>query len=59
MASESQITVSPASSSGTRPEAEYFAIRLAVSGVSSGMRTSLNGMLNAVIATQGRIDQDE
>ena len=55
----SQIVMSPATSTGTRPAAEYSAMRLEVSGVSSRTRTSLKGMPKATIATQGRIDHDE
>jgi hypothetical protein len=38
---------------------EKRAILLAVSGWSSRMRTSVNGMPNATAATHGRIDHDE
>ena len=59
IASESQIVMSPASRIGTRPADEYWAIRAAVSGRSSRMRISSNGMPNARMATHGRIDHDE
>ena len=59
MARLSQIVISPAISTGTRPAPEYSAMRVAVSGWSSSTRTSWNGMPNAVSATHGRIDHDE
>jgi hypothetical protein len=53
MARLSQIVISPATSTGTRPAAENSRCWVAVSGWSSSTRTSWNGMPKAVITTHG------
>jgi hypothetical protein len=58
MASESQTTVSPSFSQGTRPEGEIPRKSLGLPGVKR-CSTSPNSMPQARISSQGRSDQEE
>ncbi|MCY1307983.1 hypothetical protein D9M70_579570 [compost metagenome] len=59
IASDSQTSRSPWRSSGTFPVGEIARISGLPAAKSKGMTTSSKAMPAAVIAIQGRIDQDE
>jgi hypothetical protein len=59
MASESQTRTAPSVSAGTRPDGECGAIFAFVSGSSSVILISWNGMFATFAASHGRRDQDE